>query len=414
MARSSPIAFKMNGSNKKNKIAKIAMALLILLGAAGAGLYVYSQGSRSFLFCRLAFDYYLLRESKELEEQSHAGLSSVYYFTSYYLNGMLSAAEGTGSERILRRAMRLMDAMIATAQDFEDHGRVYKAWGPFSITADSSVPKPNLHYTFQAVVPIARAAAIIQARPAWKAKYADAAGRYAAFADQTIIQYWYHVQLKDRIPWIDPDHFPIWNDNGSNLGLTATFLYQATGDPVCLSIGKRVGEAFQGKLAPAGRGWIWENQTIPIGSDTDNTPGSVGNQAGVPDTSHTNREAFLMMSLYEAGVLYSRQDMERMAATLTDTLWNQSVDNPGFSNYLNGSDKPYRVYKEPGLNGSIYHGWALMGGYSAPAQQVMVHTLRAIVKGRTNPSLERNTTSYGGKLGLAGHLLRNYSLLKKR
>lgn len=387
----------------------LAAALAV---AGGIGLEVYGRGSARFLLCRLAFDYYLSADSKEIQEESQSGLSSTYYFTSYYLNGMLSAAEGTGSERLLKRSMRVIDAMISNAEDFEDHGRTYKAWRPFSISPDSAVPRPNLHFTFQAVVPIARAAAIIETRPTWRAKYGGDARRYAAFADEAVIRYWYHAQLKDQIPWADPDQFPIWNDNGSNLGLTAAFLYQATGDPLDRDIARRIGAAFQAKLAPAGDGWIWENGTIPIGSDTDGTPGSVGNQAGVPDTSHANREAFLMMSLYEAGIMFTRADLERMAATLAGAVWNRSVDEPSFSNYIDGSDAPYRVYKEPGLNGSVYHGWALMGGYSPEAQRVLMDLLAAVLRGKRNPSIERNVSSYGGRISLCGHLLRNYSRLE--
>ena len=247
---------------------------------------------------------------------------------------------------------------------------------------------------------------IIMRNPLFKSKYKADAKRYSDFVDQSVIQYWYLDQFHQRVPWLDQEVL-IWNDNATNMGLVATFLYEATGSPMSLEIARTVGQAFKGKLSPCGRGWIWESQTIPIGSDTDNTPGSVGNQAGVPDTSHTNREPMLMISLYEAGIMFNREDIQRMAYTLVDSIWNQSYSNPSFSNYINGSDKPYRVYKEAGLNGPIYHGWALVGGYSDSAQKVLLATLKAILSGKRNPSLERNVTGYGGGLALSGHLLRN-------
>ena len=119
--------------------------------------------------------------------------------------------------------------------------------------------------------------------PRFRARYSDKAAGYVRFVDQAIIQYWFKDRLRGEIPWINLDHFPIWNDNGSNLGLRfVTFLYQATGDPLYRDMAQQIGGAFKAKLMPVDRGWIWESQTIPIGSDTDNTPGSVGNQAGVP------------------------------------------------------------------------------------------------------------------------------------
>jgi hypothetical protein len=190
------------------------------------------------------------------------------------------------------------------------------------------------------------------------------------------------------------------------------FLCRATGDDLDCRLTDEIAVAFKKKLSPYRTGWIWENHTIPLGSDTDNAPSSVGNMAGVPDTSHTNREAFLIGQLYEMGRVFSRSDVDRMARTFTDMIWNQSLDDPMFANYLNGSDLPYRVYKKPGLNGSVYHGWVLMGGYSPKAQEVLLAEIKAIVRGRLNPALERNSTSYGGTLSLCGHALRNFAVLR--
>ncbi len=376
---------------------------------AGSRVLTAQPTALQYWICRAAFTHYLHKDAKELEKEASSGESGVYYFTSYYLNGMLSAVEATGSDRLLRQVMSYLDVMLRTARPIEFEGKSYRAWGPFTITPQTDIPRPLAHYTLQAMVPMARAAAVIMRNPEFRAKYAEASKRYSDFADESIVQYWYIGQFHRHMPWLDQE-VPIWNDNATNIGLVATFLYQATGDATAAEIARTVGRAFQSKLAPCGRGWIWESQTIQIGSDTDNTPGSVGNQAGAPDTSHTNREPMLMISLYESGLVFTRADLERMSYTLVDNIWNQSYDNPSFSNYINGSDKPYRVYKEPGLNGPIYHGWAMVGGYSPDAQKVLFATLKAILLGKTNPSLVRNVSGYGGTLALCGHLLRNYAL----
>ncbi len=390
------------------------MLFMALIGVMGFAMV--PQGANSWwerAFVRLSFQYYLHHDRREIEKETHSGESGVYYFTSYYLNGILSAAEATHSDAIMKKAVHYMDNMMATVQTVQFQGATYQAWAPFLIGPNTDVPKPNVHYTLQATVPLARAAALIYADPAWKAKYKANADRYVAFANSAVLQYWYLGQFQRKVPWLDTEHVPIWNDNATNMGLVAVYLYKATRSDLAKEVALAVGQAFQKKLAISGRGWIWEPHTIPIGSDTDNTPGSVGNQAGVPDTSHTNREPFMMISMYEAGLMFTRADIDRMAYTLIDSIWNQSYDNPSFANYMNGSNKPYRVYKDPGLNGPIYHGWSWVGGYSLEAQNVLVATLKAIVRGKDNPSLERNATSYGGKLGLTGHLLRNYVVLSK-
>ena len=391
---------------------------LLLLTIAGTGAFTgcSRQSHPSFswydrLYVRGAFYYYLHQDEVEIEKESLSGESGVYYFTSYYLNGMLSAAEATQSDWLLKKTVHYMDNMLRTAQTIDYKGKPYKACGPFVISPFSDVTKPNVHFTLQATVPFARAAAIIRNNPRWRSTYDNTAHRYIEFADSAVIQYWYITQYNRHVPWLDVEHVPIWNDNSTNMGLVATYLYAATGNDVDKEVALGVGQAFQAKLSPWNRGWIWESHTIPIGSDTDNTPGSVGNQAGVPDTSHTNREPFLMIALHETGLMYQRDDITRMANTFIDSIWNQSYENPSFANYLNGSNKPYRVYKEPGLNGPIYHGWAFVGGYSPEAQKVLLATVKAIVHGKTNPSLVRNSTSYGGMVGLTGQMLRNFMVL---
>jgi len=53
-------------------------------------------------------------------------------------------------------------------------------------------------------------------------------------------------------------------------------------------------------------------------------------------------------------------------------------------------------------------------GYSSQAQKVLLWTLGAILGGEMNPALERNTTSYGGRLALTGHILRNFAIVQGR
>lgn len=394
------------------------IAVLLVFGGVGVALFaaflIASPKKRDLLLTRAAFEYYLHRDRTELEKESRSGESGVYYFTSYYLHGILSAVDATGSQRLLKRSLYYMDNMMDTAVPLQHKGKNYTVWRPFKVTPKSPVPKPDVHYTLQAAVPLARAAAIIQKNPVWRERYKDQAKRYTDFVKSAVFDYWWEGEYRRQVPWLNTDYVPIWNDNGTNMGLCALFMFEATGDPLYGEIAKQVGAAFQAKLTPVDRAWIWESNTIPIGSDTDNTPGSVGNQAGVPDTSHTNREPMMMVFMHEAGLMYTTEDLQRMAYTFVDNIWNQSTEEPSFANYINGSDKPYRVYKEPGLNGPIYHGWALVGGYSPEAQQVVFHTLKAILKGKKNPSLIRNATGYGGMLGLTGHLLRNYSTLRKK
>lgn len=345
--------------------------------------------------------------SPDITQRSVSGNSFQHYFLSYHLHGILSAYEGTQDEALLQTAMRYIENMLKTAQTVAGTPQ----WGPFD-----SQGRPNPIYNFQGAGPIARAAAIIMQNPSLRAKYGAAAERYVQFVDAMVFKYWFDKDrgiYQGQIPWLSKElggtgWYPEWNDKSSHTGMLATFLYQATGQADYRDIAERVAKGFQSYLKPSGAGWIWDNGTIPIGSDTNGEPGSVGNQAGTHDTTHANREPMMMVFMHEAGIAFTREDIDRMAHTLTDTIWNQSLTTPMFSNYINGSNAPYRVYLQPGEYGNIYSGWALLGRYSTQAQTVLNALLNAIVTGQetTNITVKNNGSQYG-RIALTGHMVRN-------
>jgi hypothetical protein len=165
-----------------------------------------------------------------------------------------------------------------------------------------------------------------------------------------------------------------------------------------LDIATRVATGFKRRLQPKGSGWVWDEGLVAI-SD---------NYAKTPDTSHANSEARLLVLNYEAGVVFTLNDVQKMANTLSDNIWNGSTSNPLFSNYINGSNSQYRTRTQAGQNGAVYAGWALLGKYSTKAQMAVSYLLKAIVDGKKNASIGYNATR-GGKIALSGHLLRNSS-----
>ena len=335
-----------------------------------------------------------------LESQTLSGDCYVDYSTSYSLHGMISAVEATRDETLLQKTMHYVDNMLSVARDLNGDGHLEWGTQQFGPGQELSDGRPWQLPHFQGAGPIPRLAAVIMTDPAFKAKYEKDARRYIDFIRDSIIQYW-HVEVYDhQIPWLPEDlggwgTYEIWNDKCSLLGHLVASLYRATGDTFYRDLATRIAQGFQRKLEPHGQGWIWDNGTIDIGYD--------GNQEGVPDTSHANREPMMMVLMHEAGIVFTRQDLERLAHTLTDTIWNGSLTAPRFANYINGSNKPYRRSEEPSSVGNVYPGWALLGRYSAEAQEVLVHTCQAIQEDQT---IGQNAGSYC-HLALSGHLLRN-------
>jgi len=332
---------------------------------------------------------YVNQYSGLLDKESLLGDAGEYYYTSYYLLGMLSAVEASQDETLLSTTLHYLYNMLSKARDLNDDG--YLEWGPMDPNN-----RPYQLYMYQTLGPVARAAALIMNNPTFRSKYQVDAQRYIRFVDDHVIQYWYKkVYNSSKVPC--PGGL-VWDDKCSLVGMILTFMYQATGNVLYRDLAQGVGEGFKGRLQPAGTGWVWDNGVIPSGYG--------GIYAGVPDTAHANRESMMVVYMHEVGIVFSVSDVQRMANTLSGTIWNGSISNPLFSNYINGSNITFSNRTAPGSNGAIYPGWALLGGYSQKAQDAVGYLFKAIVDGKSNPSIDYNSTTYG-KVALSGHLLRN-------
>jgi len=345
---------------------------------------------------------YVNQYASSITNESLSGSSDQYYYTSYYLHGMLSAVESTQDETMLQNVIRYIDNMLSKATV---NSAGYKVWGPLSAAG-----APGQMNSYKACGPIARAAAVIMQSPTFRTKYASTASRYVDFVDNSIIQYWHVKTYSKAIPWLPADlggwgTYTVWESSASHLGQIAVSLYSATRNapttntPMYLDIATRVSQAFKRKLQPQGTGWIWDKGLLNASNDP-------GNLAGVPDTSHINDEARLLVFAYEAGIVFTLADIQKLANTLTDTVWNGSTDNPLFSNYINGSNIAYRTSTDAGSVGNIYAGSALLGKYSSKAQIAISDMMKAIADGKQNASIAYNSSSYG-KVALSGHLMRN-------
>jgi len=361
---------------------------------------------------------YTERFSPDIEKEARSGSCKTYYSTCYYLQGLLSAAEGTKSESALKAAMSYIDLMLAESKDLNHDG--LPEWGAKDASTSDLDPdgRPWMLYHFQAELPIARAAAVILRNDEWRRSYRTNANSYIQFVDRSIFKYWldrksgvYKIQPGRDWPWragmipqissTNGGYGPsgIWSDKASLLACISALLYQATGDPLYREVAERIGTDFKARLHPQGGGYIWD----------EGKPLSEWKRAGYPDyespahdTSHANREAMMVVLLYEAGIVFTETDLDRMAYTFTDAICKGSEGSPHFTNYIDGSDAPLGRAKAGGV-GNVFDGWILLGRYSARVQATGCALAAAIEKGG---SIGQNGSSYG-RLELTGHLLRN-------
>ena len=339
----------------------------------------------------------------------------VYYGDTYYLMGMAAAAEASGDTAIMDALLGYTSQIMALAKPLVLNGVSCPQLGPLA-----SDGKPQQSLTFLIAGTLARTAAVITKRPEFSTTYQAQAAQLVAFVDQSIFKYWFDKTNgvyadpsspwpAGDIPWVSTalggwgeyDYFAI---PAMHYGIISAWMYQATGNALYLDAATRLAQDFKtNHLVAANGAYQWD-----VGKYGFESP---DNQADCQDTSHANRVPMMMQAMYENGIVFTKADMDLLAGTLLQIIWNQDGNSPLFANYINGSNLPYRTFTTPGSNGLIYDGWAMLGRDSTEVQTLVEVCYQDIASYTwqsppLNASLNDNSSTYG-LMELSGTLALN-------
>jgi hypothetical protein len=207
-------------------------------------------------------------------------------------------------------------------------------------------------------------------------------------------------------PNLPPNHPNEWNDKATLAGILAAWLAAANPqDLFCIDIANRLATGFRRRLTLQKGGWVWDvlqvNWDVLKVSDK-NTPDR--------DTSHTNREPQFLIACHQAGIVFTPDDLDKMAIALTDRLWNGDIGNPAFTNYLTGRNEAFyqdNSTYEPWQVGNVYAGWAMLGRYNPTCRLVMEAVFSQVLSGYSGQALGKQNFTPQGEVSLSGHCLLN-------
>lgn len=151
--------------------------------------------------------------------------------------------------------------------------------------------------------------------------------------------------------------------------------------------------------APAGNGIaaagaeIWDYQKNPTDSSTYST-----------DTSHANRMPSMVWAAKQAGrTEIPSTHLEKLGNLLSRIIWDLSLVNPRFTNYIDGVNDAYKT-SAPWANGQIYSGWTRTATVSSEALAASKAMLECVIAGSsvcTSPSRTVHA-SLQGRINLSG------------
>ncbi len=299
---------------------------------------------------------------------------------NYSLGQFLRAYQAWHDTAWLDWGVKYYDHLVGEMQTGPDG---YKGWiGPYmydrSVWQDSHVGDAIL------AAGMLDFAETVLRDPALKARYGDAARRYVTVARRDVLEKWdrrgslrYDGPYAAYVTW---DQFAEPGNRGwrvrkevtragmshpfnkqNDMALVALRLYRITGEKPYRDLAEKIFARMRSRFHLLRNHWIW-NYWEPFGFwDLDLAKGAPVHWVGVhPYRNYQAREVEQIVEAYHTGIVFSRQDLERIIRTNLEVMWNGDRAHPQFVNsdndYPGGAEKRARL-KPPegeGLAGTLW------------------------------------------------------------
>jgi hypothetical protein len=344
---------------------------------------------------RRFFDQVHANNASLLKKQAASGDGHTYYTFSYVLEGTLAMYEGTGDLKYLEQVLAWAETMVSKATIVDVNQK--RNWaGTWSSEYAARRIATQLE-EFQGSTALARLARLVLTEPSLKRRYGTRVQLIHSFVKQDIVDKWIETRAGSE-SWFRKnagDESEYYSGKTALLVRLLLDLHRIDCGGAYLGLARDLLDAFKRRLTFLGDAFVFR-------------PGTA---SAAPDTTHANRHPYMAVDAYEAGVVITRDDLTGLAKLLSGVIWDQSLVSPRFTNYVDGSNALYRR-RGPWSAGQIYSGWITLGAYDSRAQLAGEATLRALMSGMKNPSLDYMSTIHG-KLNLTGFLARNRAVLER-
>ncbi len=213
------------------------------------------------------------------------------------------------------------------------------------------------------------------ARPrALEARYGAAARRYLRIMETQLIPkwdpYWRDVPGGGGVYIAQDDpaqRFPgatLPHNQYLALGRTHIALYRVTGKPFYRDRAERMARFFKSKLRLVGDHYEW-NYWDAAGAWDD---AEARLMQHIEDSSHGAIDVAFAVDAYDAGIVFDREDMQRLARTVSDAMWNHDYHRPRLGRVVNSAEGDTTNALE----------WMLLGRFSTRTRQIMVGLVQSL------------------------------------
>jgi hypothetical protein len=257
---------------------------------------------------------------------------------SYILSSYVQMYRDTGNTAYLDNFMYQANRVLANARDVVGNG--YLGWASTRYSTDQSLTEYMVHDAM-ITAPMAEFAYVIHGRSVLQSKFGASANTYVNFIENEILPKWdpYYQMISDVsgtyiFPYDNSTSLPgnsvphNWN---AAMGTVYLWLYGINGNSDFYDRATQLATTFKNNLSlqDIGPSYVW-NYADPL------LPGDTISNQIVEDTSHANQEIAFATLAYRMGIVFNGADMQYFENTLTQVMWNQSINSPVIRSQVNG------------------------------------------------------------------------------
>jgi hypothetical protein len=342
----------------------------------------------------------IVRDSSNIRYCDTETGEQIGWLVAPFLNGYYQGYMATGKTEWIDRFIDWTDSTVKRAVKEPDG---YLGWpkGEDADVLDYLPPNEKVRYTDVEVGdalffrPVVQMAGEILKTPSLKEKYGAKAEEYLKVSQQMFDKWesrgaWRDTKLGGA--WVVPPfgfdpkthawtgHYDLRKTEGNSLpdnkeNVIAEWhlaMYDATHKPIYKERAEKWFQVMKArmKLRDNGKYFVWDYWDPGVPWDT-NADGSLKHWVGVhPNGGYYNADVGAIVAAYEHGLVFTKEDMERLIATNRDFMWNQQIQHAKFQRIDGG--KPAKPWLDgPGVL------WDALAPYDP--------TLRKIFEANLNP-----------------------------
>jgi len=374
--------------------------VFLLAGLAGGTVH---GAASSLAYYQNVYDSEYSQNKATYDSYASSGVGRDYYTFQFPFGATLSMYDATKDAKYLQRALTWGQSMVSAARIIDANGN--KNWSGDWVVPYSATPIAWMLDDLQGSTELARVARIVLTNPTLKSTYgAQAMVIYNFVRDHIVNKTLYK---RAGLAGFQSNVNNTGNAMSDKTELLINILVDLKLASAALGGADNNAYNYPGVLDGLAKGLKDHNGIKPRfelfkgGLIWDLGMGFEKPYASV-DTSHANPASSAIIELYRAGIVFDRSYVQGLADLFTKVIWNQSLTDPMFNNFINGSNGNFRN-RGAWASGLIYSGWIKLAEFDPQTFSVADAVLTAILAGKTNPSLNYNNTIWG-RVSLAGHL----------